>query len=49
MQEKPAKLPMDFGEVLARLAQTPKTAVDAISKKTKASKRPPRSGRHKAA
>jgi len=40
MNEKPFKLPMDFGEALARIARTPRKAVDAI-KDAKAAK-PPR-------
>ena len=35
MREKAVKLPMDFGEALARLARTPKTAIDAAERKSK--------------
>jgi hypothetical protein len=56
MNEKPVKLPMDFGEALARLARTPKAAIDAVADKletknreTKASGSPPRPGRRKTA
>ena len=54
MREKPVKLPMEFGEVLARLARTPKAAIDAVANKldtktsgTKASASPPRPSRRK--
>jgi hypothetical protein len=33
MHEKPVKLPMDFGEALARLARVPKPADKLASKK----------------
>jgi hypothetical protein len=56
MNEKPVKLPMDFGEALARLARTPKKAIDAAAARierkdagAKASEGPPRSGRRKTA
>jgi len=56
MHEKPVKLPMEFGEALARLARTPKKAIDAAAARierkgteTKASGSPPRSGRRKTA
>jgi hypothetical protein len=52
MNEKPLKLPMQFGEVLARLARTPKAAVDKQEQKqskTKASQSSPRSGGRKPA
>ena len=54
MHEKPVKLDMDFSEALARLAQTPKSAIDAIEpkvrkKKTEARKTQPRSGSRKTA
>lgn len=32
MNEKPVKLDMGFGEALARLAKTPKKAIDAVDK-----------------
>ena len=48
VNEKPVKLPMDFGEALTRLARTPKAAIDAVAdkldtkdRKAKASRSPP--------
>jgi hypothetical protein len=58
MGRKATALPMTFEEALFRLARTPKSAIDALSgarngadtdKRTKASKRPPRSGHPKTA
>jgi hypothetical protein len=52
MHDKPLKLPMGFGEVLTRLARTPKAAIDkqeGKQSKAKASRSPPRSGGRKAA
>jgi hypothetical protein len=52
MNEKPVKLPMDFGDALIRLARTPKTAIDKQEQKqskAKASRSPPRSGGRKTA
>ena len=56
MNEKPVKLPMDFGEALTRLARTPKKAIDAAAArierkgaKAKASGSPPRPSRRKTA
>jgi len=35
MNEKPVKLPMGFGEALARLARTPKAPVEAVERRQK--------------
>jgi hypothetical protein len=52
MNQKLAKLPMDFAEALARLARTPKAAIDKQEQKrdkAKASRSSPRSGGRKTA